>query len=159
MQCSLIFIPDDQYGLLLNGSRLFLGFYRKLQFCTLFMCHTDILPRTFPALGFPVRYTDHGAKLHQCLIKISRSILGHHSKKLLFHLLFHSLLHDITVITAQSGKNSQHISIHRRYRFPVGNGSNGTCRIASDSGKSQKLLIGIRHDSSVFLHDLYSCFI
>ena len=78
--CDSVFVPDDQYRLLLDVPRLFLCLLGKLHDPVFFSCKAEPAKRTKITFCRSIRNADYRAKFHQRLVEIPRPVLWHEDR-------------------------------------------------------------------------------
>ena len=148
------FVLHNKHRFFFRFSRLLRRFFRVFHHASLTICTAEPPQRALFTFRLSVRQTDHGAKLHHRLIKISGPMIRYHKVKFLLHRFFYLRIQNIPPVQHDPGEYPQHIPVHRRRLFSVGNRGYRSCRITADPRQLTEFFKLRRHFPVVFLHDL-----
>ena len=144
---------ENEHSPLLFPLALFRKLHRVLLCSAMERATTKLLAGTLVTLWCPVGAAERGTQFHQRLRKFPRFGRIHRLQRRR-NRFFLSRQINGRCIFHQSGKNAQHIPVHRRPGLIEANGADCSGCIISNSGQGADFLVFLRKFSAMLLHNL-----
>ena len=101
---------------------------------------------------------DGRTQIHDCLIIVPGTLCRDQGSSKAFDAAARIWFQRFRSDAEDPGKNADHVSVHRRYRYIIGNGSNSSRRIRTDPADLPHFVRIVRQDSAVFQNYLLRSF-